>query len=321
MVPSEPRGCLIGLHIGSSLKIVVLNVLNCAHLEVVSSLRMEVLELRREKEHLLEQHTGELHELKCESMKEVERIKIDVEEKCQKELAILEDELLSVKQQLQQAILDKESIELSNRCGDEMLPAIEDNDGEILVTESTLEETEDDSENVKSAARLSTLVAERDELSDQVRQLELQIGNLQEKVTKLEGERSWLEERVPGLEKKLATEQSRLEDTVAGHAFERDQLRLIISSHKSEQTRLENEVAVLRTERNDLATAIATLGLEWRSLKLSNQNERERWRSAYVMALKDMERALGRTQKQVKEERAQKGLWLAFFSKWNPLLL
>lgn len=280
-----------------------------------------MLELRREKEHLLEQHTGELHELKCESMKEVERIKLDVEEKCQKELAILEDELLSVKQQLQQAILDKESSELSNRCGDEMLPAIEDNDGEILVTESTLEETEDDSENVKSAARLSTLVAERDELSDQVRQLELQIGNLQEKVTKLEGERSWLEERVPGLEKKLATEQSRLEDTVAGHAFERDQLRLIISSHKSEQTRLENEVVVLRTERNDLATAIATLGLEWRSLKLSNQNERERWRSAYVMALKDMERALGRTQKQVKEERAQKGLWLTFFSKWSPLLL
>lgn len=303
------------------MKILVLNGLNCAVLEIVSSLRMEVLELRREKEHLLDQHTQELHELKCESMTEVERIKIEVGEKYQKELAILEDELSSVKKQLQQALLDKESTELSNGCGDDMLPAIKDNDGEILVAESRLEETENDSKNVQSAGRLSTLVAERDELSDQVRQLELQIGNLQEKVTKLEGERSWLEERVPGLEKKLATEQSRLEDTVAGHAFERDQLRLIISSHKSEQTRLENEVAVLRTERNDLATAIATLGLEWRSLKLSNQNESERWRSAYVMALKDMERALGRTQKQVKEERAQKGLWFAFFSNWNPLLL
>ena len=78
------------------------------------------------------------------------------------------------------------------------------------------------------------------------------------------------------------------------HAFERDQLELIVSSHKNEQTNLKNDLA----EQNYLATAPFTvLELARRNLKVSIQNETERRRSTYMMALEDMKRALSRTQK------------------------
>ncbi|KAG0612099.1 hypothetical protein M758_6G001400 [Ceratodon purpureus] len=275
------------------------------------------LEHRREAEkvkvELQQKHKNDLANLRQklddEATKKSEWKLIELEQKFQIEIAAVEEKLVNVKQKLEQGLHDKKRQQSSSEGGGNALTEISRLDESTESSTISLETmgSMNDTLLPQFESEVVRLVAERDELCDRVSIMEHHICELQEKVTKLEGERSWLEERVPGLEKKLATEQSRLEDTVAGHAFERDQLKLIVSSHKNEQTKLENELAERKAERNYLATAIAMLSLACRNLKVSNQNERERWRSAYMMALKDMERALSRTQKQVKEERAQKG--------------
>ncbi|KAG0616600.1 hypothetical protein M758_5G127400 [Ceratodon purpureus] len=275
------------------------------------------LEHRREAERvkveLQQKHENDLANLRQklddEATKKSEWKLIELEQKFQIEIAALEGKLVNVKQKLEQGLHDKKRQQSSSEGGGNASTEISrlDESRESPTISLKTMGSMNDTLLPQFELEVVRLVAERDELCDRVSIMEHHICELQEKVTKLEGERSWLEERVPGLEKKLATEQSRLEDTVAGHAFERDQLKLIVSSHKNEQTKLENELAERKAERNYLATAIAMLSLACRNLKVSNQNERERWRSAYMMALKDMERALSRTQKQVKEERAQKG--------------
>lgn len=258
-----------------------------------------MLELRREREHLLEQHTDELYKLKREFLNDAERIRVELKQKFQREVATLEEELVRVKQELLQAMQEKERCQTDLEKDNMVLPELQ---MEVEALESC-----DDTNQLQADARVASIEAERDQLREEITGLESRIMDLQDEVTRLEGERSWLEERVPGLEKKLATEQSRLEDTVAGHAFERDRLKLIVSGHKIDQSRLEDDVAQLKSERNYLATAVATLGLERGNKKVIDQKERERLRSAYKMSVKDMERVLSRAQKQLKEERVQKG--------------
>ncbi|XP_073395367.1 uncharacterized protein [Physcomitrium patens] len=270
--------------------------------------KRELERIKFELEQKRESDLAKLHKrLDHEAMMKAdeERRNNELERIFQKEIAALEAKLVAVKQKLEQGSQENKELKPNAEDGSTVSP-----EDLMLSTPKEICDTKgciNDTLLTQLESDVVTLVTERDELCDRVLNMEIQISELQDKVTKLEGERSWLEERVPGLEKKLATEQSRLEDTVAGHAFERDQLKLIVSSHKNEQTKLENELAERKAERNHLATAIALLAIACRNLKVSNQNERERWRSAYMMALKDMERALSRTQKQVKEERAQKG--------------
>ncbi|CAM6038291.1 unnamed protein product [Sphagnum compactum] len=71
--------------------------------EVVSSLKREVLELRRERDQIMEQNANEIYKLKRESAKEIEKIKVEAKQKQEDKVAKLKEEVLDLKQLLEQA--------------------------------------------------------------------------------------------------------------------------------------------------------------------------------------------------------------------------
>ncbi|CAM6062274.1 unnamed protein product, partial [Sphagnum tenellum] len=71
--------------------------------EVVSSLKREVLELRRERDQIMEQNANEIYKLKRESAKEIEKIKVEAKQKQEDKVAKLKEEVLDLKQLLEHA--------------------------------------------------------------------------------------------------------------------------------------------------------------------------------------------------------------------------
>jgi hypothetical protein len=256
---------------------------------------LQASEARAEDESLkLEQH-GELAVLELETMlKRLEKVRVEVVKTIsQKNLRIGE---------LAEKLTQASAYRTSNGSLEKVQDQLESRISE-LETVAMEHETE--------RRRLEVLVAdlqnEQCKLKEQAATMEEEKTSLHEVITNLKGERSWLEERVPGLEKKIATEQSRLEEMAAVHAFERDRMKEIIAAHKNEQNRLEKVVSVLMAEQNQLGLSVATLQQERNQIDLNHKKEHEGLTASYERTLKEMEHALSRAQKELKEERAQKG--------------
>jgi hypothetical protein len=256
---------------------------------------LQASEARAEDESLkLEQH-GELAVLELETMlKRLEKVRVEVVKTIsQKNLRIGE-----LTEKLTQASAYRASNGSLEKVQDQL---------ESRISELETVAMEHETERKRLEVLVADLQNEQCKLKEQAATMGEEKTSLHEVITNLKGERSWLEERVPGLEKKIATEQSRLEEMAAVHAFERDRMKEIIAAHKNEQNRLEKVVSALMAEQNQLGLSVATLQQERNQIDLNHKKEREGLTASYERTLKEMEHALSRAQKELKEERAQKG--------------